>query len=68
MSGEAEDEYSISFAIGFYEAITAGENVHEAFRLACLRPDLQGLSQSAKPRLIEERISAKNLCFVDKLH
>jgi hypothetical protein len=52
MSREIEDRAAIEFAMGFYDAVAAGETYESAFRFGCNAIELAGLRGQQIPTLI----------------
>jgi hypothetical protein len=51
MNDEIGDEATIAFSIGFYQALGAGKNIEEAFKLGCVQIRLQGIPEYLTPVL-----------------
>ncbi len=48
------DRAAIAFAIGFYQALGAGRNVEEAYKLGCVQIGLQGIPEHLTPVLLKK--------------
>lgn len=47
------DKAAIAFTVGFYQALGAGRNVEEAFKLGCVQVQLQGIPEHLTPVLVK---------------
>lgn len=52
MNNAISDPAAIAFAIGFYQALGAGESIEKAFNLGAIQIGLQGIREQIKPVLI----------------
>jgi tetratricopeptide (TPR) repeat protein len=50
------DKAAIAFTIGFYQALGAGKNIDEAYKLGCVQIKLQGIPESLTPALIKRKV------------
>jgi len=60
MSQAISDKAAIAFAVGFYQALGAGRNIEEAYKLGCVQIQLQGVPAHLTPVLVK-RDQAKPL-------
>ncbi|MBO3461965.1 CHAT domain-containing protein [Aetokthonos hydrillicola Thurmond2011] len=51
MSKEIDDKAAIKFATSFYSALSSGESVEFAYKLACIIIQLEGIPEHLTPRL-----------------
>jgi hypothetical protein len=49
------DKAAIAFAVGFYQALGAGRNFEEAFKLGCVQIQLQGIPEHLIPVLVKRQ-------------
>jgi len=54
MNNTIGDKSAIAFAIGFYQALGAGRNIEEAYKLGCVQIGLQGFGEYLKPVLVKK--------------
>ena len=48
------DEAAIAFAIGFYQTLSAGRSIEEAYKLGCVQIQLQNIPEHLTPVLIKK--------------
>lgn len=53
MEQEIADQAAIAFAVGFYQALGAGRNIKEAYKLGCVQMRLEGVSGHLTPILMK---------------
>jgi len=54
MNQDIGDKASISFSIGFYQALGAGRTIEESYKLGCVQIRLQGMLEYLTPVLIKK--------------
>jgi hypothetical protein len=54
MNKEIGDNAAISFAVGFYQALGAGETIEKAYKFGCVQIRLQGIPEHLTPVLIKK--------------
>jgi hypothetical protein len=54
MDREIGDDAALSFSVGFYQALGAGKQVHEAYRFGCVQIQLQGIAEHLTPQLVSK--------------
>jgi WD40 repeat protein len=65
MSQAISDRAAINFAVGFYDALGAGRSYQDCFAMACNAIDLNGLPESAIPRIKIRQDSEQSIDFVN---
>jgi CHAT domain-containing protein len=54
MSQDIGDEAAIAFAVGFYQALGAGREIEDAYKLGCVQIRLRGIPEHLTPVLIKK--------------
>lgn len=55
MKHEIGDQAAIAFAVGFYQALGAGREIEDAYKLGCVQIDLQGIPEHLTPVLLKKK-------------
>jgi hypothetical protein len=56
MSQAVEDRAAIEFAVGFYDALGAGQSVDRAFQFGCVAMNMAGTGEQDKPVLLRGKV------------
>ncbi|GEM_PF-1316081 len=65
MSQAVGDKAAIEFAVGFYDALWAGESIEFAHELGCTLIQMQGISEQLTPKLLKKSITPPNVSSVN---
>lgn len=55
------DRAAIEFAIGFYDALGAGESIQQAYKLGCVSIQLAGIGEEHTPKLLDKTCFSKSV-------
>jgi acyl carrier protein len=55
MSKEVGDLAALSFSIGFYQALGAGRNIEQAFKMGCALIRMQGIPEHLTPKMLKPK-------------
>ncbi len=61
MSQAVGDRAAIEFAVGFYDALWAGESIEFAHELGCTLIKIQGISEQLTPKLLKKQLDSHKL-------
>ena len=59
MSQAVGDRAAIEFAVGFYDALWAGESIEFAHELGCTLIQIQGISEQLTPKLLKKQLDSE---------